>query len=430
MGGWGASDSHPFGLVIRYTFTVTVRMSGKPLFPPFERFLRNGHPDVAYIGCEDVYYDMKRVYKFETTDPDMCEVFTCFNDEFGDMSEYEPMAIKLTQTASVPTPLSITPKPVCVEPKKPVVVEQTAPKPLKLKPIIQEVPKDVHQPLVLNIQPKPQAPIHSPYIPGVVMKPTVQFEGITATEGEIKDLIPGISSIDADQLVQMLSRISCTNYERTIPDLGLEAQEMLAEIPELANTIVPKNGVVDKSLEALDDIKELIESIKIKKDSLLDKLFSKKVCAEETKKKISENTKSLRGYITNLETIINKTDDLMMKINQSKVGLTLHSSLIKVLKAKTKNSEKVLDSRFSSLYISLTIADQTQKLIELKTKNIRVIITVIRDTLLTSIPSWFNQLEILEQMEVSSAIDETLVQSLMNNQQEILKQLSVTKEKQ
>jgi hypothetical protein len=403
----------------------------------FDRFIKGEYPELAHLGCESEDYDYTMIHIFSTSDANMIEFLENFSSEIGVNPENTPIAITLLRRTSVePKPLKIKSSPMHFDTP---AIASACPVPTKIE-IKSRVAQDsgggvsvecerADHPQALKIEPKPQ-PIYSPYVPGVVMKPTVQFEGITATEDDIKAIIPDISGIDADEIIRMLSKVSCTNYERTIPEIGLLYQESLAEIPELANTVIPKGGIVDRSLESLDMIRDMIGDIKIKNDSLFGKMFAKKVCIDETKKKIGEQTKALKIHVIDLDKVTNHVNELMIKLNESKRGLLLHSNLIKVLKAKTTNSEKVLDSRFGSLYISLTIADQTKQLIDLKMKNIKSIITVIRDTLLTSIPSWFNQLEILEQMEVASAIDETLVQSLMNNQQEILKQLSInSKEK-
>ena len=332
-----------------------------------------------------------------------------FIDRLDVMSmDYMPLALSLDIPMKREPERLVLPKPVVIN--SPV---STAPVPMKLV-----------------IEPTPQI-IHSPYVPGVAMKPNVLFDVITLTEQEVMSVLPDVNNCDALLIIRDIEKISMNSLEKTIPNIGIQQQESLALIPEKANSVIPKNGVVDQSLNSLDEIKELVESIRIKKDeSFIDKLFAKKVDIADTKKSINDKTKTLKIQMQELEKVIGCVDKLESDLNSSKYGLLISSNTVKVLKNKIPKHQDLLDSRFSSLYISLTIAEQTRQLLSIKTKNIRAIIAVIRDTLLTSIPSWFNSLEILEQMEVSNALDQNLIQSLLTSQDEILKQLSINSKKE
>ena len=399
-------------------------------------------PDILATLFDNHLVDWRSDYNPQT----MSTVYT-FQTESEKMGDYIPQAIKLMAEENgctvVPTSstilnaiesnskvleLEIVPQALKLggSKAKQELEDQEASTPRPLKITRRTAFEDTSQgPSPLKIAPQQwDAPLN--YTPSAVMKPRVQFEGFKFSKEEILAIVPGLPDNDVEVIISLFSKISCTDYERTIPEIGLKHQETLACIPEHLNTVVPKNGVVDGSIEALASIKELIEGIQIKKEeSFFGKMFGKKaITVEETKKMIHLKTRDLRGKVSELEEINNIVTNIKVRLENCREGLSQNYSLIKVLKSKAKNVDILLDSRMGSLYISLSISEQTKQLIQIKTKNIQSIISTIRDTLLTSIPSWFNQMEILEQMEVSNAIDENVVKALMENQENILKPLS------
>lgn len=345
-----------------------------------------------------------------------------FKTESAKMADYIPQAIKLGANKN---DLNVVPRGVEINGSIQKTTVEIVPQAIKLAPRPAPVASSaclMSTPQAVKIEPKPivQTPKHEP---SAIMKPRVIFEGFKFTEAEVVAVVPELNSAEAKLIIDLASKISCTDYDKTIPDIGVKHQEMLAAVPERLNTVVPKDGIVDQSIDALQTIKEMVESIQIKK-SFITKLFSSVKDIDKTKALIKAKTAELRRYMTGLDALNNEIDEIENRLVGCRDAISCNFNLIKVLKTKAKNVDQLLDSRLSSLYISITIAEQTKQLIGLKTKNIKAIISTIRDTLLTSIPSWFNQIEILEQMEVSNAIDENLVKSLMENQEQILKQLS------
>lgn len=255
--------------------------------------------------------------------------------------------------------------------------------------------------------------------------PSVKFTGFTATRDEVLSVIPDINPSYIDHIITKLSMISNTSFRQTLPTIGLPEQERLAAIPEKINTLVPRNGVIDNSLENLQTVRDLVMSIQIKKDeSLLGKMFGKTQDKAALKQLVKDTITKLKSNIPNLDTLSNQITDIKKELEVCKIDLSHCHNMLKIMCVKTKDADDVINSRSTSLHITMTVAEQTNQLIGLKFKNVDSIIATIRETLLNSIPSWFNQMEILEQMEVANAIDSSLVESLLKNQDDIVKQLS------
>lgn len=255
--------------------------------------------------------------------------------------------------------------------------------------------------------------------------PSVKFTGFVATIDDVLAIIPDINPSYIDHIIKKLAMISNTNFRQSLHTIGLAEQEKLAELPEKINNLVPKNGVIDQSLETLQVVRDLVMSIQIKKDeSLLGKMFGKAQDRDALKQSVKNATNKLKANIPNLDVLSGRITEIRKELELCKIELSHYHNMLKIMCSKANGADDVINSRSTSLHITMTVAEQTNQLIGLKFKNVDAIIATIRETLLNSIPSWFNQMEILEQMEISNAIDTSLVESLLKNQDDIVKQLS------
>lgn len=304
--------------------------------------------------------------------------------------------------------------------------------PIKTPAVAHTNTQSTYKPVSLSIVRNTFPELHEPPKPSVTVKPlsgltpTTVFKQIEVSDDDIRAVFTNPKLSDSSSIRAIVAELNANDYDKAIANIGVDEQAALAEIPQEIHCVVPKGGALDQTMGILADIKEVIEKMNPKKGFLS---FLFKADANNVKSNVTLLVKSLKVYIPELEAIKAKVYTLRTDAQTYKLQLEYHSAAVKILKNKIdKKHEFALDSRLSTIYISNTIAIQTLQLIELKVKNIDNIIGIIRDTILVSIPSWFNQLEILEQMEASN-VDNEVMQNVLTSQNQILEKLNTINNK-
>jgi len=248
------------------------------------------------------------------------------------------------------------------------------------------------------------------------VKPTTVLKSIVVTDRDIYAVKSEISATDIVWIKSIINSIDVNRYKDSIFNVGVEFQQKASDVPQKMSCIAEDSIV--STAKYMEDLKTVVSGFSFKSGFFSGSIENR---IKKTKDDITKLKSGIVVLLPLIENISNEISECSNEIKVSITGMNMAILAIQVLMNKVDAEHtNVLVNRITSIQLSINIALQTEQIITVKRINIDNLVNVVRDTIFSALPTFFNNIEIVEMSNNKGVVEEGIINQVISSQNNLV----------